>query len=428
MKIEGKQEVHAPRDRVFQELTDPEVLRRCIPGCERLERTGENSYSTTMRAGIGSIKGVFTGNVRLEDVRPPSHYKMIVDGKGQPGFLKGAGELDLEEHDGVTVVNYKGDVQVGGTIASVGQRMLQGAAKMMASQFFTAIEAEAKTEAHEPPPKHGFFRTALRWLSGMLRRMFRRKVTIFAFLTLTISLASADAILHAQSVPENPEGSNRLSGRLIDKSGRTAPARLVLASAADDKEIGLNLVEGDGEYNIEGIPSGRYVLYIEVMSAGKKKGGEQKKRYYYPGSYKRAEARVIVFATSEVIDGHQFTLPAELTISLVQGVVVYLDGQPAAGAELWLTFKETPGAYRASNWVTGGPTDEQGRFTIRGFNQNICEVNAVEKLETAHAAKRQPMRSEKLEVTLTKDLDGIRLVLSRPLFEPEPPPEVIKKP
>jgi hypothetical protein len=73
----------------------------------------------------------------------------------------------------VTIVNYKGDVQVGGTIASVGQRMLQGAAKMMATQFFTAIEAEAKTEANEPSPKHGFFRTALRWLSGLLRRKFR---------------------------------------------------------------------------------------------------------------------------------------------------------------------------------------------------------------------------------------------------------------
>jgi len=98
---------------------------------------------------------------------------MIVDGKGQPGFLKGSGELDLKEHDGETIVSYKGEVRVGGTIASVGQRMLQGAVKMMATQFFTAIEAEARTEAHEPPPKHDFFRTALRWFSGWLRRMRR---------------------------------------------------------------------------------------------------------------------------------------------------------------------------------------------------------------------------------------------------------------
>ena len=172
MKIEGTHQLHALPRRVYETLIDPAVLQRCIPGCERLETTGENTYSTTLRAGVGSIKGVFTGAVRLEDLAPPNHFRLIVEGKGQPGFLKGSGDLNLEERDGGTVVAYSGDVQVGGTIASVGQRMLQGAAKMMATQFFTAIEAEARTEADEPPPKHGFFRTALRWLSGWLRRVF----------------------------------------------------------------------------------------------------------------------------------------------------------------------------------------------------------------------------------------------------------------
>jgi carbon monoxide dehydrogenase subunit G len=174
MKIEGTHEMRAPRDRVFKALTDPAVLQRSIPGCERLEQTAENSYSVTLRAGVGSIKGVFTGNVRLEEVQPPAHFRMAIDGKGQPGFLKGTGELDLEEREGATVVSYKGDVQVGGTIAGVGQRMIQGAAKMMASQFFTAVEAEAQTAPDEPPPKHGFFRTALRWLSGWLHRTFKK--------------------------------------------------------------------------------------------------------------------------------------------------------------------------------------------------------------------------------------------------------------
>ena len=173
MKIEGTHEIHASRERVFQALTDPEVLQRCIPGCESLEKTGENAYAATLRAGVGSIKGVFKGNVRLEDIRPPAHYRMVVDGKGQPGFLKGTGDLDLEEQDDATLIKYTGDVQVGGTIASVGQRMIQGSAKMMASQFFTALEAEAKTVAGDPPPKHGFFRTALRWFSGWLRRTSR---------------------------------------------------------------------------------------------------------------------------------------------------------------------------------------------------------------------------------------------------------------
>jgi len=175
MKIEGTHELRASRERVFKALTDPEVLKRCIPGCERMESAGENTYSITMRAGVGSIKGVFNGNVRLEEIREPASFRMTVDGKGQPGFLKGAGDVVLEEREGAAFVSYNGEVQVGGTIAGVGQRMIQGAAKMMTSQFFTAIEAEARTEAHEPPPTHGFFRTALRWLSGWLRRRRRRQ-------------------------------------------------------------------------------------------------------------------------------------------------------------------------------------------------------------------------------------------------------------
>ncbi|HEX8098283.1 MAG TPA: carbon monoxide dehydrogenase subunit G, partial [Pyrinomonadaceae bacterium] len=158
MKIEGTHEMRARRERVYRTLTDSEVLRRCIPGCESLEATGENSYAATLRTGVGSIKGIFKGSVRLEDMRPPAHYRMIVEGKGQPGFLKGSGELDLEELEGgaATLIRYAGDVQVGGTIAGVGQRMIQGAAKMMASQFFTALEAEARTETGDPPPQHGF--------------------------------------------------------------------------------------------------------------------------------------------------------------------------------------------------------------------------------------------------------------------------------
>ena len=172
MKIEGTHSLSASRDRVYQSLIDPEVLQRCIPGCEKLEKTAENSYATTIRAGVGAIKGVFNGTVRLEDMRPPEHYRIIVEGKGAPGFLKGSGDLDLEEQGAGTLIKYHGDLQLGGTIASVGQRMIQGTAKMMATQFFTALEAEAQTTVGEPPPKHGFFRTALRWLSGKLRRLF----------------------------------------------------------------------------------------------------------------------------------------------------------------------------------------------------------------------------------------------------------------
>jgi len=174
VKLEGTHQLEARRERVYQSLVNAEVLQRCIPGCERLERTGENTFSATIRTGVGSIKGVFEGKVQLEDLREPEHFRIVVEGKGGPGFLKGSGDLDLAQEENTTKVTYAGDVQVGGTIASVGQRMIQGAAKMMAAQFFTCLGAEAKTEVGEPPPQHGFFRTALRWFSGWLKEIFRK--------------------------------------------------------------------------------------------------------------------------------------------------------------------------------------------------------------------------------------------------------------
>src|SRR5213080_65838 len=102
MKIEGIQELHLPRERIYALLTNPEVLRRCIPGCESLEETAENAYAATMRAGVGAIKGNFKGNVRLEDMRPPEHYRIVVEGKGIVGFAIGSATLDLLEQDGST--------------------------------------------------------------------------------------------------------------------------------------------------------------------------------------------------------------------------------------------------------------------------------------------------------------------------------------
>ena len=145
MKIDATYELHAPRERVYAALVEPEVLRRAIPGCESLEKTDENAYAATLKAGIGAIKGTFKGDVRLEDMRPPEHYRIVVQGKGAVGFAKGSADFDLEEKDGGTLIKYSGEMQIGGTIAGVGQRMIEGAAKMMATRFFTALEAEVKS-------------------------------------------------------------------------------------------------------------------------------------------------------------------------------------------------------------------------------------------------------------------------------------------
>src|ERR1700752_3319182 len=97
MKIESTYEIHSARERVYAALFDPEDLKRCIPGCESLEKTGENVYSAVMKAGVGSIKGTFTGEVKFEDIRPPDHYRIIVQGKGGVVFAKGLADFDFEE-------------------------------------------------------------------------------------------------------------------------------------------------------------------------------------------------------------------------------------------------------------------------------------------------------------------------------------------
>ena len=144
MKIDATYEIKAPRERVYAALVDPDILRLAIPGCESLEKVDENLYTAIMKAGVGPIKGNFKGDVRLENIRPPEHYRIVVQGKGAMGFAKGSADFDLQEKDGGTLIKYSGEMQIGGSIAGVGQRMIQGAARMMASQFFAKLEEQVK--------------------------------------------------------------------------------------------------------------------------------------------------------------------------------------------------------------------------------------------------------------------------------------------
>jgi carbon monoxide dehydrogenase subunit G len=153
MKIEGIHKIDAPRERIFAALVDPAVLQKCIPGCEQMEKTGENQYSAKLTAGVGPVKGVFTATVSLQGIVAPEHYKLVVEGKGQPGFVKGSGELNLKDVGAATEIQYTGDVNVGGLIASVGQRMIQATANLLASRFFKALEAE--TQANNPASSTG---------------------------------------------------------------------------------------------------------------------------------------------------------------------------------------------------------------------------------------------------------------------------------
>lgn len=139
MKIEGSAEIPMPRQRVWDAFLDPDTLSTAIPGCEGLEQIGPGEYKATMKVGVGPIKGTFEGKVRLSDLEPPNQYRMAVEGTGGPGFVRGDAAMHLSDTDNGTRVNYSADVQVGGLIASVGQRMLGGVSKMILDQFFTRM-------------------------------------------------------------------------------------------------------------------------------------------------------------------------------------------------------------------------------------------------------------------------------------------------
>jgi carbon monoxide dehydrogenase subunit G len=139
MKLEGAHDIPAPRPKVWEAFLDPERLRQAIPGCEKLEAIGPDEYRATMKIGVAAVKGTFEGKVRLLDKRPPESYKLAVEGSGGPGFIRGETLISLADTDGGTRVSYSADVQVGGLIAGVGQRMLGGVSKMMADQFFNRM-------------------------------------------------------------------------------------------------------------------------------------------------------------------------------------------------------------------------------------------------------------------------------------------------
>jgi carbon monoxide dehydrogenase subunit G len=171
MKLNGTRTIPASQQKVWNFLIDPNQLAKCMPGCESLEETGENEYSGVIKVGVAAIKGVYNGKVKMEEIQPPSHYKLNLDGKGKQGFLKGSGTVDLEEQDGQTLLTYHGDIQIGGLLASVGQRMVGGVAKMLIGQFFTAMEAEIQAMPDEEVKQGALvniWRTLVKWIRSIL--------------------------------------------------------------------------------------------------------------------------------------------------------------------------------------------------------------------------------------------------------------------
>jgi uncharacterized protein len=136
MTLEGSYKITASRDFVYKQLLNPKVLLRSLAGCEKLTPNPDGSFSAQLKIGIAMMKGTYQGRVEILDAVPPERFSMVIEGKGSTGYMKGEGTLTLTEDGGGTLITYKGEAQVGGLIASVGQRMILGAAKQNVAQFF----------------------------------------------------------------------------------------------------------------------------------------------------------------------------------------------------------------------------------------------------------------------------------------------------
>ena len=137
MDLTGEYRIPAARQDVWEALNDPEVLKRCIDGCQELSKDSDTQFSAKVTAKVGPVKAKFSGKVTLSDLDPPSGYKISGEGQGGvAGFAKGGATVKLTEDGADTVLSYSANAEVGGKLASVGSRLVEGVAKKQADDFF----------------------------------------------------------------------------------------------------------------------------------------------------------------------------------------------------------------------------------------------------------------------------------------------------
>jgi carbon monoxide dehydrogenase subunit G len=159
MEMNGEQRIPLPQQRVWEALNDPEILKACIPGCESIERVSEKEYKVAMTAAVGPVKAKFSGKLLLADMNPPNSYSLAFEGSGgAAGFGKGSAQVSLVPDGSGTLLAYKATASVGGKLAQIGSRLIDGVAKKMSDDFFIrfnetvapATEAASATEAAQP--------------------------------------------------------------------------------------------------------------------------------------------------------------------------------------------------------------------------------------------------------------------------------------
>jgi carbon monoxide dehydrogenase subunit G len=159
MELKGERKLAIDRATAWKALNDPAVLRACIPGCESVDKIGEDEYQVVVAAALGPVRARFQGKLRLEDVVAPLSYTIRFEGQGgAAGFAKGSSAVSLEEEPGGTLLRYTANAQVGGRLAQVGSRLIDSAALKLADDFFAAFEREAggaPAAAPAPAPAAG---------------------------------------------------------------------------------------------------------------------------------------------------------------------------------------------------------------------------------------------------------------------------------
>ena len=159
MDMTGEFRIPASRETVWEALNDPEVLKASIPGCQELDKVGDDELTAKVKTKVGPVSATFTGKVNLSDINPPSGYKISGEGQGGvAGFAKGGAEVSLEEDGTETILKYTAKAQVGGKLAQIGSRLIDSTAKKLANEFFTNFvnqigNTEASTGNAESPAK-----------------------------------------------------------------------------------------------------------------------------------------------------------------------------------------------------------------------------------------------------------------------------------
>lgn len=176
MEMTGEQLISLPQSEVWRGLNDPEVLKACIAGCETIEKVSDTEYRVAMTAAVGPVKAKFSGKLLLSDLNPPNSYSLSFEGSGgAAGFGKGSAQVSLKTEGAATRLSYSAKANVGGKLAQVGSRLIDGVAKKMADDFFTAFNrtlAGASTgaaPAATPPIAIGI--NPLWWVAGTIAAM-----------------------------------------------------------------------------------------------------------------------------------------------------------------------------------------------------------------------------------------------------------------